>query len=130
MVFLPPMDGNRNGGGILVFVREDIPSKKLKGNTLPGDIEAMAMEINLRKTKFLLMAAYQPPSQPDLYFFDNITKSLDKYAQSYHKVLLAGDFNVQVNEAYPVISDHDLNSIVKEPTCFKNLHNPNGTDCS
>ena len=60
------MDRNSNGGEILVFVREDIPSKKLQGHTLPGDIEAIAIEINLRKTKCLLMEAYHPPSEPDL----------------------------------------------------------------
>ena len=80
----------------------------------------MAIEIILRKTIFLPMVAYHPPSQPDLYFFDNITKILNKYTQSYHKVLLAGDFNAQVNETYinKVMSNHDLHSIVKEPICF------------
>ena len=48
------LDRNRNGGGILVFAREDIPSKNLQEHMLPGDIEALPIEINLRKTKFLI----------------------------------------------------------------------------
>ena len=55
------LDRNRNGGGILVFVREDIPSKNLQEHMLPGDIEALPIEINLRKTTFLILAAYHPP---------------------------------------------------------------------
>ena len=55
------LDRNRDGGGILVFLREDIPSKKLHKHTLPGDIEALIVEINLRKTKFMLLATYHPP---------------------------------------------------------------------
>ena len=124
------LDRNSNGGGILVFVREDIPSKKLQGYTLPDDIEVVPIEINLRKTKFLLLATYHPPSQSDEYFFDNITKTLDKYAHSYEKVLLAGDFNAQDNEPgiNNFISEHNLKNIVKDPTCFKSSENPTCID--
>ena len=74
------LDRDKNGGGVLMFVREDIPSKILQGHVLPGDMEVLPIEINLRKTKFLLLAAYHPPSQCDEYFFDNVSKVLDKYA--------------------------------------------------
>ena len=86
----------------------------------------MTIEINLRKTIFLLLAAYHPPSQCDEYFFDNVSKVLDKYAHSHEKVLLAGDLNTQENESCinNFITKHDLKNIVKEPTCFKNTENP------
>ena len=32
-------DRSRNGGGVLIYVREDIPSKPLTGHKLPHDIE-------------------------------------------------------------------------------------------
>ena len=44
------LDRDRYGGGILVYVREDIPSKRLKEHMLPDDIEALPIEISLRKT--------------------------------------------------------------------------------
>ena len=47
-------DRNRNGGGVMIFVREDISSKLLVRHNLPDDIEVIFVEINLRKTKFLL----------------------------------------------------------------------------
>ena len=77
------LDRDRDGGGILVFVREDIPSKKLHKRTLPDDIESLIIEINLRKTKFMLLATYHPHSQPDQYYFDSINTALDMYACSY-----------------------------------------------
>ena len=40
------------GGGIIVFVRDDIPCKKLDAR-IPEDIEALYLEINLRHTKWL-----------------------------------------------------------------------------
>ena len=86
------LDRNREGGGIIVFIREDIPSKILTKHTLPEDIEAILIEINLRKNKFMLLATYHPPSQSDQYFFDNINTALDRYAGNYDKVLLGRRF--------------------------------------
>ena len=34
-------DRNRNGGGVLIYVREDIPSKPLTHHKLPHDIEGI-----------------------------------------------------------------------------------------
>ena len=42
------------GGGVLIFIREDVPSKRLCKHTLPGDVEALFIEVNLRNIKFLL----------------------------------------------------------------------------
>ena len=42
---------NRFGAGVLIYVREDIPCKKLTKHILPDDIEGILVEINLRKTK-------------------------------------------------------------------------------
>ena len=62
-------DRNRNGGGVMIFVREDISSKLLVRHNLPDDIEVISVEINLRKTKFLLLGGYHPLSQSNQYFF-------------------------------------------------------------
>ena len=82
------LDRDKNGGGIIVLIREDILSRLLQEHMLPEDIEALPIEINLRKSKFLLLATYHPPSQSKMYYFDHITKIMDKYAK-YEKVLLA-----------------------------------------
>ena len=36
---------NRNGGGVLIYIREDIPSKPLTDHTLPHDIEEIFVEL-------------------------------------------------------------------------------------
>ena len=38
--------------GILIYVREGIPSRLLNLHNFPGDIEAIFVENNLRKTKW------------------------------------------------------------------------------
>ena len=50
-------DRNRNEGGVFIYVREDIPSRKLKIHNTPEDIESIFIEINLIKTKRLFLAA-------------------------------------------------------------------------
>ena len=50
------VDRNANGGGIMLFVREDIPSKLLSVEISPR--EAFFVGINLRKKKWLLSCSY------------------------------------------------------------------------
>ena len=42
---------NRNGEGVIIYVREDIPSKILEKHNLPHDIEGIFIELNFRKVK-------------------------------------------------------------------------------
>ena len=88
--------------------------------------EVIFVEINLRKTKFLLLEGYRPPSQSNQYFFDNINHAMDLYRVTYDKIFLTGDFNAKVSESClsDFLYENDLKCIVKENTCFKNLANP------
>ena len=123
-------DRNRNGGGIIVYVREDIPSKVLKKHSFPDDIEGIFIEINLRKQKWLLFGTYHPPSQNNEYYFNAVCRSLDIYNSIYSKFLLTGDFNVEVSA--PSLKDFlhtfDAKSLVNDYTCYKSLNNPSTID--
>ena len=44
-------DRNKNGGGVMIFIRDDIPSKEIKVNFLHSDIECLFIELNIRKAK-------------------------------------------------------------------------------
>ena len=56
------LDRNRNGGDVIIYVREDMPSKILEKHKLPQDVEGMFVELNFRKIKWLLFGTYHPPS--------------------------------------------------------------------
>ena len=45
------LDRNRYGGGVIIYVRGDIPSKELNKHKFTKDIEGLFIEINSRKTK-------------------------------------------------------------------------------
>ena len=52
------LDRNKHGGGVMVYVRDDIPSVELKKHTFSKKMEAIFVEINLRKNIFLLVGTY------------------------------------------------------------------------
>ena len=56
------LDRNRNGGGIMIFVCDDIPSRVLTKHVFPDDTEGLFIVLNFRKTKWLLFGAYHQPT--------------------------------------------------------------------
>ena len=121
--FMKPFrfDRNRNGGGLLIYVRERAPVKQLTYYQAPHNIECGVIEINLKKQKWLLLAIYRPPSQSEQYFFAEIGKMLDHYCRKYENLVLIGDFNSEIDEDAigTFIENYNLASLVRSPTCFK-----------
>ena len=122
------LDQNRNGGEIMIFIRDDIPSRVLTKHVFPDDIEDLFIELNFRKTKWLLFGTYHPPTQSDSYYFNNLDEALDLYSR-YDKKLLIGDFNTEVSDVLSILlHQYDLENLVKGKTCFKNANNPSTID--
>ena len=123
-------DRNKNGGGVMIFIRDDIPSKEIKVNFLPSDIECLFIELNIRKAKWLVVGCYHPPSQNDEYFFSNLSKTLDSFHNKYEKFLLIADFNSEDHkiEISSFLNNHEAKNIVKEKTCLKSVLNPSCVD--
>ena len=81
------------GGGLLVYVDKNIPSRILNGHVIPGDIKILCVEINLNKQKWVIIGLYRPPNMNESYFIDNISRVIDYYSKSYERVIIMGDFN-------------------------------------
>ena len=53
-------DRNRNGGGIIIYVREDIPCREIeKTHSTKRNLEGIFLELNLRRSKILLFGGYK-----------------------------------------------------------------------
>ena len=126
-------DRNKHGGGVMIYVREDIPSDILLKHKIRENIEAIFLEINLRKTKLLLGGTYHSTHETygakDEEYFQQMGLVLDVYS-SYDKFLLAGDFNVREGDDTldEFMEEYHAKNLVKEPTCFKNSENPSCID--
>ena len=84
-------DRNSNGGGIMLYVREDIPTKLLS-HDFPG-VESFFVEINLHKKKWLINCSYNPDKSNIVNHLNTISRSLDIYSTKYENIVLLGDFN-------------------------------------
>ena len=58
----------------MIYIREDIPSKRLDKHIFPYNMEDLYVELNFRKC--LLFRTHHPPSLADIYYFDNLDKHL------------------------------------------------------
>ena len=123
-------DRNCHGGGIIVYIREDIPSRKLEQLKLEDDIEGIFFEINLRKSKWMVLATYRPPSSSIPQYLNSIGNAIDFYSKCYQNIVLLGDFNITETEVEmnTFLEDYDLSNLVHFPTCFKNVENPREID--
>ena len=103
--YSPPFRLNRdNHGGGMFFVREDIPCKLLSVENHP--MEGFYVEINLRKTKWLLCCSYNPNRCKIDFHLENLNRSLALYSSHYENFIIIGDFNVEANDsAISVYSD-------------------------
>ena len=123
------LDRNKHGGGVLIYVREDIPTKRLDKHKFTKNIEGIFVEINLRKTKLLFFGVYRSENRDlgvsDIEFYEQVGLALDKYS-SYDKFLLAGDFNMEEDDEalHDFLYERNAKNLVKEKTCFKSMDNP------
>ena len=115
-------DTNRNGGGVLIYVQEDIPGKPLTDHKLPHDIKRIFVELSLRKNKWLLFGSYHPSSQSDAYFFNHIKNDLDIYSKFYDKYMFVG------TASFANFFLMNARNNVEASTCFKSLRNPSCID--
>ena len=115
------LDRNANGGGLLVYVRSDIPSHQINSFKFSDGIECISFEINLRKQKWVLFSVYRPPTQSQDYLFENLGRALDHYSENYENFMFIGDFNMtETEEQFKSFLDlYSLKNLVHEPTCYK-----------
>ena len=87
------LDRNRHGGGVIIYVREDIPSKELNKHKFTKNIEGLFIEISLSQTKLLLFGTYHSThpeyGSSDEDYFKEVGLALDVYCND-EKFLLAG----------------------------------------
>ena len=90
------LDRNTHGGGILLYIREDIPSKLLlvEENLIEGFF------VNLRNKKEWLLSCSCHPKKTSLStHIAELSKSLDLFTTKYERLLFLGDFNAGMEDS-------------------------------
>ena len=91
------LDRNCHGGGLIFYVRSDLPCKEIKCQ-LPSGVEAIFLELTIRKSKWLIVGTYNPHKEGISHFLGKIGNQLDKLLPKYENILLLGDLNSAVTE--------------------------------
>ena len=118
-------DRNRNGGGIMLYIREYIPSRLIE-NKLRNNSEYFFVETNVRKKKWLLCCSYNPHKNSISTRIDFLERKIDLHSSNYENFILLGDFNSEMTDTN--IKDfcnlYLLKGLIEKPPCFKNPENP------
>ena len=123
------LDRNKNGGGIMVFIRDGLDSKEIKSHRLKT-AEGTFIKLVIRNSKWLIMAGYNPDKKKIGHFLNVVGKELDKLIPQYDNLLLLGDFNSEMREVDMMnfCETYGLTNLITEPTCFKSVENPSCID--
>ena len=124
------LDRSSNGGGILLYVREDIPSRLLTDYKIKDNVELFFVEVNIRKKKWLLSCSNNPHKSNISNHLHHLNKDLDVYLKSYDNILIVGDFNSKFIENYmnSFCNVNSLKTLNRGPICIKHSSNPSYID--
>ena len=108
------LDRSKYGGGLLLYVRVDIPSKRIR-TYFPPDIEFFFNEINSYNHHKNMIGHH-------------IARELA--TKRYDNSIILGYFNSEVNDdcLKDFCDAYHFSSLIKEPTCFKNPKIPTCID--
>ena len=119
------LDRNDKGGGIMLFVKDNLITFPVSGFCFSEKTEIFCVELNLRKQKWLIFCCYNPHKHLIKDHLQQIKNAIDFYSKSYENIILLGDFNVEIFDSHmdSFCAIHHLKSLIKEPTCYKTLKN-------
>ena len=92
------LDRTNTGGRILVYGWNDILSKILNISYVSCDTECLAIEINLCKTKWLLIWSYNLIQNNISNYLIILSKVIYRNSSHYDKYLPLGDLNSETSE--------------------------------
>ena len=122
------LNGNSDGGGVMLFLREDMLSKLIASETPP--VEELYVEVKLRKQKWFISYSYNPNKSMICQHKETLAKNMDLYSSTYENFIFLGDFNVDMEHS--ALKDfcnlYFLTSLFNRPTCWKNPSKPTCID--
>ena len=119
--FLFCLDVTGRSGGLLVYIREGIPSRFLK-SFLEEGIQIIVFELRLGKNKWLIISVYKNPAVITKCFLEFLNKVIDEFS-NFDKLIIIGDLNIQPHHPDLIffLESRDLENLIKSETCFKSV---------
>lgn len=118
---------NARGGGVCIFVSNNIKYKVLCKSAADSSLEYLLIEVTTAASCALVGVIYNPPRCNDM---DALSRIIDTYTSRYSDVILVGDFNINLNQSntlpirelfLDVVNDFALHVVNRENTHFSPL---------
>jgi len=90
------LDRTANGGGLLLYLRNDIPTKPL--SLIESNIECIISDVTISKKKWLLVGTYNPNKSQISNHLVALGKNLGHYLPHFDNIIIFGDFNSEIGE--------------------------------
>ena len=125
-------DRTSNSGGMILWVRSDIPQERIQGLEITSNshhIECVIVKMTVRNERWYLICVYKNPKVPDSVFIMKLRELLDVVSGDANEIILLGDVNIDMLNQNDVMTSgicnvYGLSNVIKTPTCFKK---PEGT---
>ena len=111
-----------NGGGLICFVRSDLPTYEEKFDSHP--CESLTIIVQFQKSKWAFSAAYRKPSLPERHLSTSLDIVIEKCMDITNNIAIVGDLNCNMlregsNAVKSLCDDFNLTNVIETPTCFK-----------
>ena len=116
-------DSNKQGSGLLVYVKEDIPCCQLTNHPPVHNLpDIIAIEPNFWKQTWFLIIVYKCPSVSYTALLEQMSNVIGYYLQKYQNIVLVGNFfNIEpADKKFKAFREsHEFYNPIKSKTCFK-----------
>jgi exonuclease III len=85
-------DRNRNGGGVLIYIKENINYKD-RADLSDDDVESRWIEINGVMNSPLIIGCYYRPPSAGTQYYDCMINNIERVCAENKEVIILGDFN-------------------------------------
>ena len=126
-------DRTSRGGGIMLYVRSDIPAR-IKDELTITSAEDITLEITINKKKWILKSIYRPPKTNVTNFMTELHNMTDKAFTASENLVIFGDLNIDITrdtsngQLIDYCDTFDLTNLIKQPTCFMKNCTPSTID--
>ena len=118
-------DRTKTGGGLLLYVNENLPGKIINSYKFKENSEIIVFEFSVSNKKWLLLGNYRPPSQNDLSFISELNLALNFFSPMYENFVLLGNSNFFTENPdfmcfyVNFMCSFDFESLINSPTFYK-----------
>ena len=114
----------RGGGGLMAYVRSNLPARRRSDLELQWPIESIVLDVKINDRKWAVIGAYRPQSVDNKLFSDIVTKGIHKISTHYKNIIVAGclHYDCLDNAKSKTLTDicdiFDFTNLLVSATCF------------